>query len=313
VNLDKLSKLLKNYTGAEIEAVVKSAASHAFARTNDLLDFTKAPTLNEDSRVEFQDFLKAIEEVKPQFGVDTDKFESLLRNGLVDFGPRFQKNRDILTKLINQLKHGNSQLVSVLLEGESGSGKSAFAAWSALESDFPYVKLISPETFVGHNEVGKLDSIVKIFNDAYRSEFSLIVLDEIERIMEYVNIGPRFSNTILQALMVLIKKVPTKIGHKLLVIGTTSQVSVLKDLDLLQSFNVIINMPALKDSNEILSVLSKVKCEPNEMAQIANSITRVTIKKLLLLIDMATQGGEPLTYSKFISCYEDLGSHENGY
>jgi vesicle-fusing ATPase len=312
VHLDKLAKLLKNYTGAEIEAVVKSAASHAFARTNNLMDFTKEPTLNEDSKVEFQDFVKAIEEVKPQFGVDTDKFESLLRNGLVDFGPRFQKNKDILCKLINQLKYGNSQLISVLLEGESGSGKSALAAWAALESDFPYVKLVSPETFVGHNEVGKLDAIVKIFNDAYRSEFSLILLDEIERIMEYVHIGPRFSNSVLQALMVLIKKVPTKLGHKLLVVGTTSQASVLKELDLLQSFNAVINMPTLTDPNEVLSVLSKTKCEATDMAKIAKSIPRITIKRLLLLMDMATQGGEALTYERFISCYDDLGQ-ENGY
>jgi len=312
VQLEQLSKMTKNYTGAEIEAVVKSAASHAFSRTNNLMDFSKEPTLNEDSKVEAQDFQKAIEEVKPQFGVDTDKFEALLRNGLVDFGPRFQKNRDMMHKFIDQLKHGNSQLISVLLEGEAGTGKSAFAAWAAMQSDFPYIKLISPETFVGHNELGKLDTIVKVFSDAYRSDYALIVLDEIERIMEYVNIGPRFSNSILQALMVLIKKIPPKIGHKLLVIGTTSQVSVLKDLDLLQSFNVIMNLPALTDSNEVLTVISKLNCDSSEMAKIGKSISKITIKKLLLLIDMATQGGTKLTFDNFISCHEDLGQ-DNGY
>jgi len=88
-------------------------------------------------------------------------------------------------------------LISVLLEGEDGTGKSAFAAWGAVESNFPYVKLISPETFVGYSEIGKLDNIVKIFNDAYRSSFSVVLLDGIERLIEYVNIGPRFSNTLL--------------------------------------------------------------------------------------------------------------------
>jgi len=311
VDLNHLAKLLKNYTGAEIEAIVKSAASHAFARTNNLMDFTKEVTLNEDSKVEMQDFMKAIDEVKPQFGVDTDKFEALMRNGLVDFGPKFQKNKDIIGKVINQMKHGSSQLVSILLEGEAGSGKSAFAAWSALESEFPFVKLISPETFVGHSELGKLDAIVKVFNDAYRSQFSLVVLDEIERIMEYVNIGPRFSNQILQALMVLVKKVPTKADHKILVIGTTSQASVLKDLDLLNCFNVIVNMPVLSESNELLSVLSKFKSEPVELAKIAKSIPKITIKKLLMLIDMTTQGGQSLTYENFITCYDECG--DSGY
>jgi vesicle-fusing ATPase len=39
--------------------------------------------------------------------------------------------------------------------------------------------------------------IVRIFNDAYKSPMSCIVIDNIERIIEYVDIGPRFSNNIL--------------------------------------------------------------------------------------------------------------------
>ncbi len=33
-----------------------------------------------------------------------------------------------------------------------------------------------------------------------------MILDDIERLLEYVAIGPRFSNTILQTLLVLTKK-----------------------------------------------------------------------------------------------------------
>jgi vesicle-fusing ATPase len=47
-----------------------------------------------------------------------------------------------------------------------------------------------------------------VFEDAYKSPLSLIVLDDIERLLEFVHIGPRFSNTVLQALLVLIKKKP---------------------------------------------------------------------------------------------------------
>ena len=41
VNLDYLAKISKNYTGAEIESVVKSAASFAFNRVHNIMDFTK--------------------------------------------------------------------------------------------------------------------------------------------------------------------------------------------------------------------------------------------------------------------------------
>ena len=73
-----------------------------------------------------------------------------------------------------------------------------------------------------------------MFEDAYRSPQSLIILDDIERLLEYVAIGPRFSNIILQTLLVLIKKVPTP-GHKLVVIGTTSQGDVVESMGLSES------------------------------------------------------------------------------
>ena len=40
-----------------------------------------------------------------------------------------------------------------------------------------------------------------------QSPLSIVILDDIERLLEYVAIGPRFSNTILQTLLVLLKKV----------------------------------------------------------------------------------------------------------
>lgn len=54
-----------------------------------------------------------------------------------------------------------------------------------------------------------------------QSPASVIVLDDIERLLEYVAIGPRFSNAILQTLLVLLKRQPP-LGRKLFVIGTTS-------------------------------------------------------------------------------------------
>ena len=51
-----------------------------------------------------------------------------------------------------------------------------------------------------------------------QSPMSIIVLDDLERLLEYVAIGPRFSNTILQVLLVLLKKQPPQ-GRRLLVLG----------------------------------------------------------------------------------------------
>ena len=73
--------------------------------------------------------------------------------------------------------------------------------------------------------------MTKAFEDAYRSPLSVVVLDNIERLVGYVRIGPHFSNEMLQTLLVLIKKRPPK-GHRLLVIGTTANLRVLEQLEL---------------------------------------------------------------------------------
>ena len=91
----------------------------------------------------------------------------------------------------------------------------------AIESDFPFVKVISAESMVGYSEAAKCSAIAKVFDDAYRSDLSAIVLDDIERLLDYVAIGPRFSNAVLQTLLVLLKKAPPP-GRRLFVIGTTS-------------------------------------------------------------------------------------------
>ena len=85
-----------------------------------------------------------------------------------------------------------------------------------------YVKMISAEMFVGNPDFDKVKEIVKIFEDAYKSNMSLIILDDIERLIEYISIGSRFSNILLQALLTLVKKKPPNPERKMMIIGTTS-------------------------------------------------------------------------------------------
>jgi vesicle-fusing ATPase len=65
--------------------------------------------------------------------------------------------------LIQQAKHAEgSGLVSVLLEGPPNSGKTALAAELAKSSDFPFIKVCSPEEMVGFTESAKCLSIRKV-------------------------------------------------------------------------------------------------------------------------------------------------------
>jgi len=96
--------------------------------------------------------------------------------------------------------------LSILLTGGSQSGKTTIAAVLAQRVNFPLVKVISADKYIGFSEIGKINEIKRVFDDAYKSEASVIIIDDIENIVEYVRIGPHFSNVILQSLISLLKR-----------------------------------------------------------------------------------------------------------
>lgn len=80
--------------------------------------------------------------------------------------------------------------------------------------------------------------------------------DNIERIIEWNPVGPRLSNSILQALATLLQTPPPK-GHRLLILATTSQLSVMEQLDLAAAFDRQIRVPAVQDMREMAAVLAE--------------------------------------------------------
>jgi len=69
------------------------------------------------------------------------------------------------------------------MPGSSGSGKTALAATIAMASEFPFIKLVSPENMVGFSEQQKIAQLHKVFSDSYKSPMSVIVVDSIERLL----------------------------------------------------------------------------------------------------------------------------------
>jgi len=136
--------------------------------------------------------------------------------------------------------------------------------------------------------------------DAYKSTMSVIVMDSIERIVEWVPIGPRFSNPILQTLVTLLRKNPPK-GRRLLILATTTERSTLQQLDVFSHFNADIPVPNLNKYDELAYVMRESKAFSAQDVQRAISeirdITRrdelgVGIKKILLAIETARQDSD---------------------
>ncbi|XLU95695.1 hypothetical protein S245_010047 [Arachis hypogaea] len=317
VNLQELAARTKNYSGAELEGVVKSAVSYALNRQLSLEDLTKQVE-EENIKVTMDDFLNALQEVIPAFGASTDDLERCRLHGMVDCGDRHKHIYQRAMLLVEQVKVSRgSPLVTCLLEGSSGSGKTALAATVGIDSDFPYVKIVSAETMIGLHESTKCAQIIKVFEDAYKSPLSVIVLDDIERLLEYVAIGPRFSNLISQTLLVLLKRLPPK-GKKLMVIGTTSELTFLDSIGFCDTFSVTYHVPTLStnDAKKVLEQLNVFAHEDIDAA--AEAMNDMPIRKLYMLIEMAAQGAqggsaeaiysgkEKISISHFYDCLQDV-------
>jgi len=82
---------------------------------------------------------------------------------------------------------------------------------------------------VGFNENQKVAAISKVFADSYKSPESVIVVDNVERLLgtlpvvhctylvtlllDWAPLGSRFSNAVLQALLVLFARRPPKVSQ----------------------------------------------------------------------------------------------------
>mmetsp|Transcript_25776 Transcript_25776/g.54491 ORF Transcript_25776/g.54491 Transcript_25776/m.54491 type:complete len:231 (-) Transcript_25776:54-746(-) len=202
-------------------------------------------------------------------------------------------------------------LMSVLLQGPPASGKTAVAAKVAVESGFPFVRMISADDMIGYSDMSKCQEIHKAFLDSYKSPLSLIFIDDIERIIDYVAIGPRFSNVVLQTLLVLLKKVPPDYGRRLLIIGTTSCPHLLQDLGLVQAFGVNQATSLLEDPLQIAEVLRvAAHLTESDAEAIGNAITKpIGIKTLLMVAEMAKQGskGGAVNVNVFLECLHTVG------
>ncbi|KAM0686736.1 transport between ER and Golgi ATPase protein [Conglomerata obtusa] len=295
VDLNGMSKMTRNYTGAEICAVVKSAASYALEREvkgRDELQMeqvqeqciesklqnkndSKSETNKNKIDITMNDFMLALEEVKPSFGLKEEDFAGYKKvyYELPSFITAFLTGKSLIEKLKSKTP---PKTLSVLFHGEPGTGKTTTAIKTALNSNFPFVKIIAPKHMVGLNDNEKINYIKDRFMEAYKSEESIIILDEIESLIDYVAVGPRFSSSILHCLKIFIKN---EEKNKVFVFGTTSEVEMLKVFGIYDCFyeDCLIDLVRKEDFEAL--------CKQNENFQNINFEKPVGIKMLMSKLD----------------------------
>ena len=310
--LPTIAEKAKNFSGAELEGLIKAASSYALTRCVDVKDLSKAPDAK-NLVLQYADLQRALADIEPKFGAKSQELKAYYRNGFVPYGDNFELLLATLKRLVNQVRVSDrTPLMSVLLQGPPASGKTALAAKIAVDSGFPFVRMLSADDMIGMSDTSKSQAIHRAFMDSYKSPLSFLLLDDIERIIDYVPIGPRFSNTVLQTLLVLLKKIPPDEGRRLLVVGTTSCPHLLEDLGLVQAFGVTQRVPLLEDPKEVYEVL---KASANMSKEDAKGIAKaikdkpIGIKQLLMVAEMAKQAGKggQVDTNVFMECLHTVG------
>ena len=307
INFDDLAHNTKNFSGAELEGLVRAAQSHAFSRH---IDFDNPTQVKDPESIHLNanDFDFALRDVKPAFGRETNECISVQRHGIIDYGPTWQKQRSEIIEILSQFKQSQLSCTQLLIHGQPGSGKSSLASFIALQSEFPYVKFISAKSLVGSSELQKCNSIRNAFEDSYKSPLSVIILDDIERLIEWSQEGSRYSNSLLQTLIVLIKAPPPE-GKKLLVIGTTNIPSILETLEITSCFLTEIETPLL-DAETLPLVTRGLNSawhsqREEELAKQILPETGMPISKLIFMLEMSaaknTENKKIITFERFSS------------
>lgn len=310
VSLDELAAQTKNFSGAEIEGLVKSAASFALNR-NVKMDPKKGITFdNKEVMVTRADFMQALLENKAAFGVSEEELSTCTRGGIIKYSPYISEVLSQGDKLIEQVRQSDQfPLISVLFHGPPGSGKTALAASIALSSGFPFIRMLSSEALIGMSEANRVQYLSQMFQDSYKSPLNVLVVDQVEDILDWVNIGPRFSNSVLQTLKVFMRKLPPK-DRRLIVLATTCQRDVLDRMDLLKSFNKEIYVPSIASIQDLTHIFEQVdfldtasrnRIVEKLVAESNSQVLGVGIKTVLFNIEAAKLSGHNNEVEEFVS------------
>jgi len=161
----------------------------------------------------------------------------------------------IKTKAEDRIK---LRLMTVLLHGPDGSGKTAIAAKLAITSGIPFIKFISRSNMDGLSEMQKVQLLLKVFSDADKSTQSLIVVDDIESLIDFVAVGPRFNAAVLTTLLSKFRTPPPE-GRSRVIIATTNKYTVMGQLDVLSVFDRLVNVDIVRGPTELFKLLSSIR------------------------------------------------------
>lgn len=250
VNLVYWAKQTQNYTGAEIEQLIRKAQHYAIGHNfevnerNELMMKRSIKNPEHLQKIKLEHFERAFLEITPAFGFDK-KLQQLHSQEFTIY-PQLQKIIDVSSHIIKTvLSHPHLNNTNLLLSGESGTGKTALAMYLAQIAGCKYVKMITAQMFLGLSLEKHLAVLEETFVNAKRSTESIIILDEFENLLEADVDFSHYSNILRLKYVALLKEMMNE-KNKSLIIVTAKSKDFIRRLNMLNLFHHSEELQAVK-------------------------------------------------------------------
>ena len=208
--------------------------------------------------------------------MDENKLEKIFPSKVITV-PKYQALYDsMLDFIMNRLGSGKH---SILLKGSQGVGKTIMSANLARGINYPFTKFIDSNMFLGYSDIKKQEELVQIFKDAEKTKESLILINDIFRLIDYISFGNRFNNQTFNLLINLIKS--CQLSNKKQIILVTADSKLCSLFKLHKYFNQVFEIEDLKSADEIQEVLETLGVESDQGKLISRRVKSTTINALV--------------------------------
>lgn len=249
VNLNELAAKTINYTGAELESVVRNAASFSIAKHIDPENLSNMkfvqPVLNQG------DFLRAIAEIKPQFGLHSPFIDTICSKPFELYSSSYASIYSDIREKIERLKTGS--FLSILLTGDTYTGKTTLAANVAKECGYSCVRFINSEEMI-KRQPNSEKYLYETFLSGSSLESFLIVLDSVEKLIEYSKLGNYANNRVLQVIYSILDRAVT---NRTVILLTSSNESIMDFLGLKAQCSFHYELDGISDDQQLISEVFK--------------------------------------------------------
>jgi SpoVK/Ycf46/Vps4 family AAA+-type ATPase len=183
------------------------------------------------------DFLKGVKDIKSIFGDVSDQISKYCDKPLVIWSHFKLASMDLLDK-VESLSEGH--IMRILVHDKSYTGKTTLACQVVQQLHPSCARMIN--SMLLSTVTNPCHTIHKTFDEITKVSDGVIILDALERLIEWCPLGVRINNQILQSLLVEMTQhiIPTQ---KTLVIMTCDNKTLIDELGMTDLFDYVYELP----------------------------------------------------------------------